>query len=94
MQQLREGERLMCLQILREVRVWESCSVDSKILRGELGDVGWLEIAGGERVLAAERYGGNGTNGRVGRVHGVLLRVKGDQRVDYSRKVGSDYFLP
>ena len=38
--------------------------------------MGGLEIVCREGVLSAEIHGGDGASGRVGRVHGVLLRRK------------------
>ena len=72
-----------------KLRTWESCSVDSKHLRGELGGAGELEIVGGEGLLAAEMYMGNRNSGRVSRVHEVLFQGKREQGVDCRMNVGS-----
>ena len=76
------------------LRIWKSCSFDSKDLRGELEDVGELAIFYRERVLAKEGHGGDGADKGIGRVHGILLRREGEQGVDHSRQVGGDQFLP
>ena len=49
-----------------------------------------LEVDRRERVLIAERNGGDGACGRVGRVHGVLLRGEREQRDDNRGQVGGD----
>ena len=68
-----QGSSLCARRYCEWVRIWKSCSFDSKDLRGELEDVGELADFYRERVLAAEIHGKDGAGEGIGRVHGILL---------------------
>ena len=62
----------------------------AKTYEASLEDVGELEVVRRERVLVVERDGGDGACGRVGRVHGVLLRGEREQRDDNRGQASGD----
>lgn len=71
----------MCSEILGKSHIWKSCSSAPENARGELENVGEPAIGFREGVLATDKHGGEGARGRVGRVHGVVLRRKRQQGV-------------
>ena len=73
------------------VRLWKSSGFDYKHLRGEMEDVGELEVVRRESMLDAEGDGGDGAE--LGEIVGVVLRGEREQGDDNRGQADGDHFL-